>query len=87
MKINIKIGELIVDGFEYIDQEQLTNALTMELIRLVRENGLPDNMIHEKSVQAIQTEPLNLEKNVSPTTIGLEVAKSIHRGWNNVSNY
>ena len=56
-------------------------------IRLVRENGLPDNMIHEKSVQAIQTEPLNLEKNVSPTTIGLEVAKSIHRGLNNVSNY
>ena len=30
MKINLKIGEVVVDGFNHFDQDQLTNALSME---------------------------------------------------------
>ena len=44
-------------------------------------------MTHEKRVQSIQIEPLNLWADASPTTIGLEVVKSILRGWNTISNY
>jgi len=79
MKINIRIGKLVLHGFNYHDHKRVGTALEQELARLIKENGLPEGSTKEIEIPKIGAPSFSAPADMNPTTIGTEVARSIYR--------
>jgi hypothetical protein len=83
MKIHLAIGELVLHGFEYHDHRRIGIAIEQELATLIRDNGLPgksSTATEEYEIIHINAGSFNAPVNMNPKIIGIEVARSIYRG-------
>jgi hypothetical protein len=79
MKIDIRIGKLVLHGFDYHDHRRISSAFKQELTRLIRENGLPKGFAQGEEVHQIIAPSFNAPEDMNPKTIGAEVARSIYK--------
>jgi hypothetical protein len=79
MKVNIEIGELILEGFDYHDQQRISRAIEQELARLVSDNGLPEGVGTRRAASNIGALSFNAPSDMNPRAIGRETARSIYR--------
>lgn len=81
MNIQLEIGELILEGFEYHDHRRIVSAMERELTRLVKENGLPRLFTegHNRAIYSIAAPQFNVRQDRNPRQIGVEVARSVYR--------
>ncbi|MFI0237714.1 hypothetical protein [Streptomyces sp. NPDC016845] len=84
-RIDVEIGELVLDGFGHVDRDRMAEAFRRELSRLVREHGLPlaDAVGHTEDA-ALALDVVSglppLPHTVSSTRLGAALARSVHAG-------
>ncbi|MFE4519292.1 hypothetical protein ACFRMQ_34510 [Kitasatospora sp. NPDC056783] len=78
-RFEIEIGELVFDGFERIDPDRLTAAFQGELVRLVRERGVPVAAAGDRALDVLSGLP-PLPASSSPQRLGEALARAVHAG-------
>lgn len=77
--VRINVGELVLDGFDRIDPDRVSAAFQAELIRLVRERGVPVAADGARRFDAM-TELPELPETTSPVRLGEALARAVHAG-------
>jgi hypothetical protein len=82
MKIQLKIGELVLEGFNYHDHRRIGTAMQLELTRLISKNGLPERERNNlrKVVLLIDAGSFQVPTDMNPRTIGSRVGYSVYKG-------
>ncbi|MFG2195235.1 hypothetical protein [Streptomyces sp. NPDC048639] len=78
--VRVDIGELVLDGFERIDTDRVSEEFRAELARLVRERGVPiaaDGT--DRELDLLSGLPA-LPANASARRLGQALARSVHAG-------
>src|SRR5262249_11533481 len=85
--IELHIGELLVHGFAPVDRYRLAEAFRTELVRLVRQNGLPGSVCLAAADPAFASglRPLNAGsfcggERESPEALGEKIAQRVYGG-------
>ena len=78
MNINIRIGKLVIHGFNYYDHKRISSALEQEMARLIKENGLSGSFAQEGQISQLDVPSFNAAKDMNPRTIGTRVAQSLY---------
>jgi hypothetical protein len=78
--IELQIDQLVLRGFEGIDQHQVGSAIQNELSRLIREQGLPVSLNQPRVIGNMNAGKFKMGKSTGPRDIGTQVAKKIYKG-------
>ncbi|WP_406835060.1 hypothetical protein ACICHK_01060 [Streptomyces sp. AHU1] len=90
-RIDVEIGELVLDGFPRVDRDRVAEAFRRELTRLVREYGVPvaDDLVSDGHGEGDGDTGLALDVvrglpplpyTVSSDRLGMALARSVHAG-------
>jgi len=81
MRINLQIDRLVLDGIETTPgQRQLLKvSVVNELTRLLKSNGLSENLANSKALLRLNANNLQLNNN-EPKQLGLQIAQSVYGG-------
>lgn len=77
--VRVRVGELVLDGFDRVDPDRVTAAFQAELTRLVRERGVPvaaDGGVRFDDLAELP----ELPQTSSPARLGEELARAVHAG-------
>ncbi|MGW3073485.1 hypothetical protein [Kitasatospora sp. NPDC001132] len=78
-RIEVEIGELVLDGFARIDHDRLAAAFRSELTRLVEARGVPLAVGGDRTLDVLSGLP-PLPAGVSPQRLGEALARAVHSG-------
>ncbi len=78
--IEVRIGELVLEGFSPADRLRIGAAVERELTRLVREGGLPEGLTGAADRTTIDAGSFTRAPQSSPMAVGRSVARSVYRG-------
>ncbi|GAA3044594.1 hypothetical protein GCM10010519_78270 [Streptomyces lactacystinicus] len=78
-RIEVEIGELVLDGFAHVDHDRLTAAFRSELTRLVEARGVPLAVGGERTLDLLSGLP-PLPAGASPQRLGEALARAVHAG-------
>ncbi|MET8546444.1 hypothetical protein ABZW03_38375 [Kitasatospora sp. NPDC004799] len=78
-RIEVEIGELVLDGFARIDHDRLTAAFRSELTRLVEARGVPLAAGGDRALDLLSGLP-PLPAGASPQRLGEALARAVHAG-------
>jgi hypothetical protein len=79
---DLRIDELLLDGFSAADQRSLVAAMRRELTRILSDPGAPafrDASGHNQNLAVADAGVVSIAPGASPQKIGLEAARSIGR--------
>lgn len=77
-RFEIVIDELILHGFSPAERYVIGDSLSLELERLVMEQGFQP---HESvDIPMLKAAPVNLPANSKPVQVGSHVAQSVYKG-------
>jgi hypothetical protein len=79
-KIDVRIDELVLEGFEYHDHKRIGAAMKLELARLITERGLGPALSRRWDPGPIIAPSFNIPSDRSPRAIGAEIARSVYQG-------
>ncbi|MEV4969430.1 hypothetical protein [Streptomyces scopuliridis] len=77
--IRVDIGELVLNGFDRVDPDQVSAAFQAELSRLVRDGGVPLATNGGRALDALSGLP-PLPATTSPRRLGEALARAVHAG-------
>ncbi|MFF7994342.1 hypothetical protein ACFZDG_31750 [Kitasatospora xanthocidica] len=78
-RIEVEIGELVLDGFARIDHDRLTAAFRSELTRLVGARGVPISVDGDRALDLLSGLP-PLPAGASAQRLGEALARAVHTG-------
>ncbi|WP_380283523.1 hypothetical protein [Kitasatospora purpeofusca] len=78
-RIEVEIGELVLDGFAGIDRDRVTVAFRGELARLVEAHGVPLAAGGDRVLDLLSGLP-PLPAGTSPRRLGEALARAVHTG-------
>lgn len=78
-RIEVEIGELVLDGFAGIDHDRLAAAFRRELTRLVETRGVPLAAGGDRTLGLLAGLP-PLPPGASPRRLGEALARAVHSG-------
>ncbi|MFE6867520.1 hypothetical protein ACFVFS_13240 [Kitasatospora sp. NPDC057692] len=78
-RIEVEIGELVLDGFADIDRERVAAAFRVELTRLVEARGIPLAHGGDRALDRLHGLP-PLPAGTSPRRLGEALARALHTG-------
>jgi len=80
IKIQIKIGKLVLNGFDYHDHLRIGSAFEKELSNLITKNGLPEikNNLNPKST--IDAGSIHVAPSAATKSIATQLASSVYNG-------
>ncbi|MDI1292350.1 MAG: hypothetical protein PSV18_06355 [Methylobacter sp.] len=81
MNINLHIERLVLDGVNIAPGQRhlLQASVTMELTRLLMQNGLSPHLIEGLALSHLSASGLQMTGN-NPTQMGQQIAQSVYRG-------
>jgi len=83
-QFELYIDELILDGFNVVDQHQLGMALQNELQRLFIKHGIPDSLQNNIRLNDLAGGSLSVASG-DPTLIGTQTAERIYQGLHSMA--
>lgn len=83
-RIEINIEELVLEGFDVMDQHKLGMALQNELQRLFIEQGIPESI--KNNIKLGDLSPTGIDEiySANPEAIGVQTASRIYNGFHDV---
>ncbi|MFJ6620683.1 hypothetical protein ACIQOW_24295 [Kitasatospora sp. NPDC091335] len=78
-RIEVEIGELVLDGFAHLDHDRLAAAFRRELTRLVKARGVPLAAGGDRTLDLLSGLP-PLPPGTSPQRLGEALARAVHTG-------
>lgn len=82
MNITLEIEHLILHGFPSGERFRIGDAVETELMRLLREEGIPPALLFGQSMPAIDAGSFNLPSSAKGAAIGQHIARQIYTGLN-----
>ena len=82
MKINIKIDQLVLDGFDSRDIHGISAAIEHEMTRLFSESrggSIYKTDVRGQTINQIDAGSFDVKSHATSNTIGNEVARSVYR--------
>ncbi|MFB6893106.1 hypothetical protein ACFCX4_27770 [Kitasatospora sp. NPDC056327] len=78
-RIEVEIGELVLDGFAHVDRDRVAEAFRSELTRLVETRGVPLAAGGDRVLERLSGLP-PLPAGASPRRLGEALARAVHTG-------
>ena len=78
--VDLRIDELVLEGFSFGDRFRIGEAIENELTRLLAEHGAPASLTKDSESSSLDGLVIRIPSNAKATTIGAQVARSIYRG-------
>lgn len=75
-QVNLHIGELVLHGFAPGDRRRIGAAVQAELEKLIREQGIPQNVYASASISLFQADAIHLRPG---SMAGKEIGRTIYR--------
>ncbi len=79
-RIELHIGELVLDGFNSLDSAEVGAAVRQELVRLFKEQGVPSSLTQSGQRAQIDGGEFSHPTRPDAATFGGHVARSVYRG-------
>lgn len=79
--IELRIEELVLDGFAPGDRYAIGDAVERELARLLDEQGVPIALQSENETGEIRGATFNVAHNAKPTATGPQIAQAVYQGF------
>jgi hypothetical protein len=76
--IEVRIGELVLEGVSPADHLRIGTALEGELTRLLRERGLPAALHAGVHLEAVDAGPISPPPTATPAALGGAVAAAVY---------
>ena len=80
MKVELRIEELILEGFPLRGSERFGRALKRELARLFTEGGVPPSLVRGGEIVRLDGGAFNAIRGIKPDTVGAQIAQSVYQG-------
>jgi hypothetical protein len=80
MILELKIDELVLQGFLASDKDIIASAMQVELERLFAKEGVPASLQGKGSVAGINGGSIQVAPNSSPESVGIQVARALYGG-------
>lgn len=80
--LELHIEELVLHGFKPGDRHAISDAVQVELTRLLTEQGVSSSLAQGVEVPRIDGGSFNVKANSKPNAIGTHVAESVYKGMN-----
>jgi hypothetical protein len=77
--IELRIGELVLEGFSGINRAELSMALQTELSKLLAGHGLP-NASDGRSIDRLDAGAFHLKSSANARPMAAELAQRIYKG-------
>ncbi len=78
--IEVRIGELVLDGFSSADATRIGAAVERELGRLFSEHGLPAGLVGGRAQPVVDAGAFAHAPEATPALTGSTVARSVYSG-------
>ena len=78
--IDVHINELVLDGFQNVDQSLLKAAIQRERSRLVAHGSLPAPWNKDAKAPSLDGGMVNLSPTAGADSIGTHIAQALNRG-------
>ena len=78
--IEVRIGELVLEGFSPADRLRIGTALEGELARLLRQGGLPGTLAGATEREAVDAGSFARSPHATPADQGRAVARCVYAG-------
>jgi hypothetical protein len=78
--VDLRIGELLLDGFTPADRYAIGEAVERELARLLNEQGTPSTVTQEIEIEHLDGGAIELRQSTGSAEIGIELAKAVYGG-------
>lgn len=80
-RVELRIEELVLDGFAPQDRYAIGDALERELMRLLAEEGTPAALSRSGEIERIDSGDFTARPGAAPASIGVQAAQAIYRGF------
>jgi hypothetical protein len=78
--VELRIEELLLDGFIPHDRFRIGQAIEFELTRLITENGVPKAWSVNQKIMNLDAGSIQIAQNSTPISIGTHIAQAVYRG-------
>lgn len=78
--IDLRIDELVLDGFRPEDRQRIAAALGQELRRAFAERGIPECLLAGGAIERVDARSFAATTSSPPRTIGIQLARALDRG-------
>ena len=78
--IELHIEELVLHGFPPRDRQRIASALREELTRLLADPAAHATLAASREIPRLDGGSFQVAANTKPAAIGVQVARSLHRG-------
>lgn len=79
-EIEIYIDRIVLEGFEYLNAQELSQAIQQHLSTLLTEQGLPQGLSNLGEVNKLNGGQIHLASNPTTGNIGKSIAGGIYQG-------
>jgi len=79
-KIELRIEELVLDGFDPADRDRIAGSLKSELERLFAEGGLPPSLARRGEIGYLDSGAFEVGPALEAEAVGARMAQAIHGG-------
>jgi hypothetical protein len=79
-KVELHIGELVVEGLGALDSAEVGAAVRQELERLFEERGVPQSLTRSGRLAQVDGGQLSCPARPDASALGAQVARSVYRG-------
>ena len=76
--IELHIRELVLHGFSPSERHRIGEAVRLELLRQLTEQGIPQTLTRQARVAGLNAGPIHAGQGVKPENIGMQVAQAVY---------
>lgn len=84
--IEIYIDEIVLHGFSRNDSAGIKTAIEAELVRLIRERGIPSFLSSPDSFRRIEGGEFNMARGTNSAKVGNDIAGTVYSGLKNLKS-
>lgn len=80
VRVELRIDELIVEGFDSFDGERFSRAVEQQFSRLLAERGIPSGLTRNQTTDQIESGPVELAASAGLNVLAANLARALYAG-------
>jgi hypothetical protein len=79
-RVELRVDELVLDGFRPADRHRVAEGFQAELVRLLAERGVPPGLVRGGDRPALDAGAFRLPPGARPEAAGVQAARALYAG-------
>ena len=79
--VELRIEELVLEGFEQHHPYRIARAVEREFMRLFAEHGIPSSFLQKGRIDHLENGAFEVAPGARAEAIGVQVAQAVYLGW------